>query len=99
MGKCSYSEYVKHCLRYYVKFRDKTVSKSKADSLNWLAVDKVFQELSARDKEIVLTVYDRKENMRELVEDLAIQYRVDEYVIWGVITGVERKVAIARGLI
>ena len=99
-----YSEYVAHCLRYYIKTLDDgkgghPVFKSEADKANWSACYGALKNYSEDDMEIIAHIYRPGDNIADKIYTLAKTKGVPQDTIWNLINNVERRVAKRRGLI
>ena len=99
-----YSEFVRHCLRYYIKTLDEgkgghPVFKSEADRANWSACHSVLKDYSEKDMSIIAHIYRPGDTIADKIYMLAKNRCMDQDTIWSLITNVERKVAKRRGLL
>lgn len=99
-----YSEYVAHCLRYYIKTLDEglgghPIFKSEADKANWNACCCVLKNYSEDDMELISYIYRPGDTIPDKIYTLAKSKGVPQDTIWSLINTVERRVAKRRGLI
>ena len=99
-----YSEYVAHCLRYYIKTLDDgkgghPVFKSDADKFNWSACHSVLKDYSEDDMELITYIYRPGDTLADKIYALAKAKGIPQDTIWNLINNVERRVAKRRGLI
>lgn len=99
-----YSEYVAHCLRYYIKTLDEglgghPIFKSEADKANWSACCSVLKNYSEDDMELISYIYRPGDTIPDKIYALAKSKGVPQDTIWSLINTVERRVAKRRGLI
>lgn len=99
-----YSEFVRHCLRYYIKTLDDgkgghPIFQSEADKANWLACESVLKDYSAGDMDIIAQVYRPGDTISDKIYMLAKAKRVSQAPYWNLIGDTERKIAKVRGLI
>ena len=99
-----YSEYVRHCLRYYVKTLDEglgghPVFKSDADRENWSACHQVLKGYSEDHMDIISEIYRPGDTIADKIYILAKTKQIPQDSIWGLMNSVERKVAKKRGLL
>lgn len=99
MSKTYYSEYVNHCLRFYVRHGEQSSFRSEADKLNWFACDNAFKSFSAKDRELLMSVYKNGDTLSDGVYKTALSAGINQLSIWRLIKDVERKVAKRRGLL
>ena len=98
MNRPCYTDYVRHALRFYCRYLDRTYFKNKVDELNWLACHKVLQTYSERDKDILVYVYGEFDTTSDNVYAISNKYKIHQNSIWDMMKDVERKVAVERGL-
>ena len=96
MAKSYLSDYVGHCMSFYIKYRD-PVFDTKTDELNWNACNNAISKLSDRKRNLVFELY--KNTSRDNVIRLAAENHMSESDIWKLFRAVEKLVARERGLI
>lgn len=99
-----YSEYVAHCLRYYIKTLDEgkgghPIFKSEADKANWSACYAVLKNYSESDTDMIAYIYRPGDTIPDKIYALSKSKGVPQDTIWSLINTVERRVAKRRGLI
>ena len=99
-----YSEFVRHCLRYYVKTLDEglgghPIFRSEADKLNWSACYEVLKDYSQFNMDIIAEVYRPGDTIADKIYMLSNNKRVPQDTIWNLINNTERKIAKKRGLL
>ena len=99
-----YSEYVRHCLRYYIKTLDEglgghPIFKTEADKANWSACYNVLKDYSDRDMDIIAEIYRPGDTISDKIYQMARNMRVPQDKIWSLINNTERKIAKKRGLL
>lgn len=99
-----YSEYVRHCLRFYIKTLDEghgghPVFKSEADKANWSACYQVLKDYSDKDMDIIAEIYRPGDTIADKIYLMAKNMRVHQDKIWSLINTTERKIAKKRGLL
>ena len=99
MTKPFYSEYVRHCMRFYSRNTAMTHFNTKVDEDNWRACHKVMGRYSDKDKGIILKVYSLYDTIADNVYEVANLYHIDQEVIWDLLKYFERNVARQRGLL
>ena len=99
MNKPYYTEYVRHCLRFYS--RNPTIARfnSLVDKENWYACHRVIENYSDRDTFIILRVYSGYDTIADNVYDVARLHNIDQNIIWDMIKDLERTIAKKRGLL
>lgn len=93
-----YTEYVKHCMRFYSRYLSMSTFKNKVDESNWNACHNVLKSYSNRDKDILVYVYGAFDTVADNVYTIANKYHIHQNIIWDMMKEFERKVAIERGL-
>lgn len=99
-----YSEYVRHCLRYYIKTLDDgngghPIFTSDADRENWSACYHVLKNYTQKDMDIIAEIYRPGDTIADKIYLLAKNRRVSPDSIWSLINALERKIAKKRGLL
>ena len=99
MNRPFYSEFVRHCLRFYTRNLQLTQFKSRVDKENWLACANVVEKYLDRDRDILVAVYSGYDTLADNVYETAKKYNMDQAIIWDMMKEVERKIAKRRGLL
>ena len=99
MNRPFYSEYVRHCLRFYARNIDKPRFNTEVDKNNWYACYKTIDRYSDREKDILIRVYALYDTIADNVYEVAKEYQIDQNNIWDLLKEVERGVAKRRGLL
>lgn len=99
MNRHFYSEYVRHCMRFYARNINETRFNTDVDKFNWYACHNAIKRYSERDTAILLRVYGLYDTMADNVYEVAKLYNLDQNIIWDLIKDFERTVAKKRGLI
>lgn len=97
MNKPSYSDYIRHAIRYYARY-NKPKFKTKVDEANWRACHNVIETYSDRDKDILLYVYGEFDTLGDNVYAISNKHHIHQNIVWDMMKEFERKVAIERGL-
>lgn len=99
MSKTYYSEYSRHCLRFYVRHSHPTFT-CDSDRKDWAAAEKAVLSLRAGDKEFAEAVYrSYGGEFVQRVVDIAKKMDVPQKKAWYIIGNLEKDVAKRRGLI
>lgn len=99
MNRPFYSEYVRHCLRFYTRnLCPPRFFKSEADKTNWFACASVLKGYSDKDRDILVAVYGGYDTLPDNVYETAKKHNIDQNMIWDMMKDVERKIARRRGL-
>ena len=99
MNRPFYSEYVRHCLRFYSRNLYLSRFKSEVDRNNWFACSYVLKGYSDRDHGILVEVYGGRDTLSDNVYETAKKYNIDQNIIWDMMKDVEKKIARKRGLL
>ena len=99
-----YSEFVRHCLRYYIKTLDEglgghPIFNTDADRENWSACYNVLKDYSPSNVDIIAYIYRPGDTIADKIYLLAKTKKIPQDTIWGLINTVERKIAKQRGLV
>lgn len=99
MSRPFYSEYIKHCMRFYSRNLHITHFKTPTDEMNWKACHEVILALPDKTKDILVSVYGGYDTLGDEVYNAARKYHVNQNIIWDMMKVFERTVAEHRGLI
>lgn len=99
-----YSEFVRHCLRHYVKTLDEGLGghpqfRNDAEKENWSACHQVLKDYSERDMDTISYIYRPGDTVSDKIYLLAKSKQISQDTIWHLINTTERKVAQKRGLV
>ena len=99
-----YSEYIRHCLRYYVKTLDEgkgghPIFNSDADRENWIACHVVLKNYSLENMDVISEIYRRGDTIPDKIYMLSEMKKIPQDKLWSLINVTERKIAKKRGLI
>lgn len=99
MNRPFYSEYVRHCLRFFSRNLIVSYFRSDVDKKNWFACNSVVKSLSEQDRDIVISVYGSFDTLADNVYEAAKKYDINQAIIWDMMKDIERKIAKKRGLL
>ena len=94
-----YTEYVRHCLRFYTRNPNITQFNSLVDKENWYACQRAASGYPGDVQEIILQVYTLRDTMADNVYEVAKANCIDVNIFWDIVKELERNVAKNRGLI
>lgn len=99
-----YSEFVRHCLRFYVKTLDEgrgghPIFRNEAERENWRACNDALKNLSERDQDTVSYLYRPGDTIADKIYELSKSKGISQDTIWSLVNRVERAVAKKRGLV
>lgn len=102
--KTYYSEFVRHCLRHYIKTLDEgrgghPIFASEAERANWSACYNALKDYSADDMDVISQLYRPGDTIADKIYMLSKAKRMSQGAFWNLASDVERKVAKKRGLI
>lgn len=102
MRRFYYTEYARHCLRFYVTTMDIGTTprfNSEVDRNNWMACYHATKNYGSRNLEIIQEIYSHGDTIPDKIYHLAMKLGVSQEAISSLIGKVERDVAKKRGLI
>ena len=99
MSKPFYTDYVRHCLRFYARTTSKPRFNSEVDKNNWYACDRAIERYSNEEKEIILYVYGMRDTLADNVYEIARLKGIDQNIIWDMLKELEHRVGKKRGII
>lgn len=99
-----YSEFVRHCLRFYIKTLDEghgghPIFRNDAERENWSACHNVLKNYSANDMDTIAQIYRPGDTVPDKIYMLSKSRGISQDGIWSLINSVERKIAKQRGLV
>jgi hypothetical protein len=98
MSRAFYTEYVKHCLRFYVRHGNPKFH-TEADKHNWQACEEALNTFSDSDREMLMAVYQGGDTIPDNIYQLAKDKDISQDCVWRLVNELERKVAKRRGLL
>lgn len=93
-----YSEYVNHCLRFYVRHPNPKFH-SAADKNNWLACKDALVGFTDKERDLLTTIYREGDTVADSVYQTAKLNGMKQGTVWKLVNELERKVAKRRGLL
>lgn len=104
MTKPFYADYVNRMLRFYArKIHSSEVPRMKmkndVDKENWRCVVRVLDKLPERDKDVIIEVYGRGDTLADNIYWVAKELKVDQDMIWALVSKVTKRIAKERKLI
>lgn len=102
--KQHFSEFVRHCLRFYIKTIDEgkggcPIFRSEAERNNWSACHSVVQGYSKADQDLIADLYRVGDTIPDKIYVLSNTRRVPQSKLWSFVNNLEREVAKKRGLV
>ena len=98
MNRPFYTEYVRHCMRFYARNRNPRFN-TEVDKNNWYACNQAIEGYTERDRDILLRVYCLRDTLADNVYEVAKAENLDQNIIWDMLKEFERAIATKRGLI
>ena len=99
MNRPFYSEYVRHCMRFYARNTKNPRFNTDVDKVNWYACHRAIERYSEQDREILIRIFGLRDTLADNVYETACAYSIDQTIIWDMLKEFERIVAKKRGLI
>lgn len=99
MSRPFYSEYVRHCMRFYSRNLDLTRFKTPVDEENWKACHRVILQLPEQTRDILVMVYGGRDTLADEVYNASRKYSINQNIVWDAMKVFEKAVAVRRGLI
>lgn len=99
MSRPFYSEYVRHCMRFYSRNLQLKQFKTPVDEENWKACHRVILQLPEQTRDILVLVYGGRDTLADEVYNTSRKYSMNQNIIWDLMKAFEKSVAIRRGLI
>ena len=102
MRKFYYTDYARHCLRFYVTTMDIGTTprfNSEVDKNNWTACYHATKNYGRKNLEIIKEIYSPGDTIPDKIYNLARRLEVPQESISTLVGKVERDVAKKRGLI
>ena len=98
MSKAFYSDFANHCLRFYTRHKEPEF-RTEADKRNWEVCEEVLSKYADREREILTFVYFEGDTIADNVYKISLAKGVTQDTVWKLVNGVEREIALQRGLI
>ena len=99
MSRPFYSEYVKHCMRFYSRNLHLTHFKTSVDEENWTCCHMIMLQLPEKTRDILVSVYGGCDTLADEVYNASRKYSMNQNIIWDMMKVFERAVAEQRGLV
>ena len=99
MSRAFYSDYVRHCLRFYTRHESPKFFRTESDKLNWNACDEVFKTLSDDEKELLYEIYRSADTLADNIYVTSESRDIPQEDIWSLIARIENRIAKKRGIL
>ena len=100
--RCYYTDYVNHMIRFYLSTPTgldlQKRHYSSSSIANWSAVQMVFHRMDEKDAELVRGVFGCGHYLPKAVDEYCKKTGADEDEVWKVLTRVNARIALVRGL-
>lgn len=96
MGRMYYTDYARHCLRFYARYPDKTEFNTEVERLDYESAEKALTQTPYRFE--LLQIYTGRDTFSDEVFNASVRYDFDLNELWKLTEQVEYAVAKARGL-
>ena len=100
--KKHYSDYVRHCLRFYITTLNVGTApkfKTAIDRTNWMCCQSVMETIGQQDLEFAKELYSPGDTVPDKVYALAKAHRMSQAYLWSLMDDIEYKIAQKRGLV
>jgi len=98
--KTYYSEYIQHCMRYYLSTSEYPFEfRHTSERLAWLACDKALKSFSKPDQMLIRKLFRGRDGVMRNVEKISGHDRVSKQYLMSLVNRFEKQAASARGLI
>ncbi len=94
-----YTNFARHCLRFYFKFPNKTEFEHDIDEVNWLTCDKVVKDFDYERRQLLKKIYAQNDTLADNIYFVSVTENLDQEILWNLSRKVEKKIARKRGLI
>lgn len=95
MRKTWYTDYVRHCLRFYARYPDR-ICKNEIEYNNWSACQRALEH--EKYAPIIVSIFSAYTPVESAIQSEADKCGVTENQIWKLVSRIEEKVAVERGL-
>lgn len=93
-----YTQYVRHCLRFYARYDNPDLSRE-IDRLNWSACDRAIKAFDNDDKNMLLAIYRGADTVADNIYNLSKTTEIAQNYIWKLTAILEYRIAQERGLV
>ncbi len=93
-----YSEYVQHCMRFYVRHPSPKFH-SDADKQNWKACEDALSRFTDDERNLLMEIYEDNDTIADCVYRVATKHNMKQDIVWKLLNELERRVAKRRNLI
>lgn len=98
MAKAYYTDYVRHCLRFYSRYPQLSEFENEIDELNWKAVERVVSRLEVGQREMIIAIYTGRDTFADEIYNAAQLFGVEQNELWVLTRKVEQQIANERSL-
>lgn len=94
-----YSDYIRHCLRFYVRHPLPATFRSDVDRQNWMACHLCIQSLNKDQQETIREIYGTGDTIADNIYHRSQNTGTQQDSIWKLVHDIERQIAQRRGLV
>lgn len=98
MPRPAYSNFVRHCMRFYAKYPH-PVFGSEADIRKWRSCDDALKGFSEQERELLISVFSGSDDLSGNICRVSEVHGMDQDHIWHLVYDLERKIAQKWGMI
>lgn len=101
MVKPYYAEYVNHMLRCYARESGLSVwdNTDEVGEQNNSVVDRVLDDLPGWDRTVLINLFNRGDTLADNIYEVSQELKINQDVLWIILSKVTKKIAKERGLI
>ena len=97
MRKTYYTDYVRHCLKFYSRYPKKRVFDTEAERNDYLSAHTAL-DVFPTYRPMLIEIYGDRDTLEDNVYNASQTYRMVQNDIWHLMSKIELKVAKVRGL-
>ena len=97
MRKTYYTDYARHCLKFYSRYPNKRLFNTEAEREDYLSAHMAF-EVYPKYRPMLIEIYGGRDTLEDNVYNASQTYGVAQDDIWHLMSKIELTVAKARGL-
>lgn len=94
-----YSDYVRHMMRFYVRYPDLTRFNTETDRLNHSACKKIIGTYGKINQAILCDIFSSGDTLADSIYQVSLKANINQDKVWALVCDAEKKIAAERGLI
>lgn len=98
MAKQFYTDYVRHCLRYFTRY-ELDENADRIEKLNWVCCESALEDFKPKEQDILKYIYRERDTMGDNVYNASKVCGYDQEHLWALCRLLEQRVAELRHLI